>query len=106
MLAATETTSFLELRRLAEQGDAEDQFTLGFRYDEGEGVPEDRQEAAKWWRKAAEQGHDMAQFSLGVSCEIGEGVSQDKTEAVKWLGLAAEQGHADAQFTLDVIRRR
>ena len=27
-MAATETTSFLELRRLAEQGAAEDQFTL------------------------------------------------------------------------------
>ena len=83
-MAAAETTSFLELRRRAEQGDAEAQFSLGFRYGEGEGVPEDRQEALKWWRKAAEQGHAMAQYSLGVSYEIGEGVAQDSAEAVKW----------------------
>ena len=51
-----------EIRCLAEQGNAEAQFSLGFRYDEGEGVPQDSQEAVKWWRKAAEQGHDQAQF--------------------------------------------
>ena len=82
-MAAAETTSFLELRRRAEQGDAEAQFSLGFRYDEGEGVPEDRQEALQWWRKAAEQGHAMSQDNLGVSYEIGEGVAQDSAEAVK-----------------------
>ena len=85
-MAAAETTSFLELRRRAEQGDAEAQFSLGFRYGEGEGVPEDRQEALKWWRKAAEQGHAMAQYSLGVSYEIGEGVAQGSAETVKWWG--------------------
>ena len=65
-MAAAETTSFLELRRRAEQGDAEAQFSLGFRYGEGEGVPEDRQEALKWWRKAAEQGHAMGPNTASV----------------------------------------
>ena len=94
-----------ELRRRAEQGDAEAQFSLGFRYGEGEGVPEDRQEALKWWRKAAEQGHAMAQYSLGVSYEIGEGVAQGSAETVKWCRLAAEQGNDDAKFSLNVIRQ-
>ena len=65
-MAATETTSFLELRRLAEQGHADAQFTLGFRYDEGEGVPENLVEAVKWLGLAAEQGHADAQFTLDI----------------------------------------
>ena len=73
-----------EIRCLAEQGNAEAQFSLGFRYDEGEGVPQDSQEAVKWWRKAAEQGHDQAQFGLGVMYETGDGVPRDSQEAVKW----------------------
>ena len=93
-----------EIRCLAEQGNAEAQFSLGFRYDEGEGVPRDSQEAVKWWRKAAEQGHDQAQFNLGDMYARGDGVSEDKTEAMKWLRFAAEQGHAEAQFSLDAIR--
>ena len=55
-----------EIRRLAEQGDAEAQYSLGWRYDEGEGVPEDKAEAVKWYRLAAEQGNDDAKFSLDV----------------------------------------
>ena len=47
-MAATETTSFLELRRLAEQGTPRTNSPSAVRYDEGEGVPEDRQEAVKW----------------------------------------------------------
>jgi hypothetical protein len=36
-----------ELRERAEQGDAEAQFNLGIRYDNGRGVLEDDKEAAK-----------------------------------------------------------
>ena len=34
-------------------------------YDDGYGVPEDKKEAAKWYRKAAEQGLALAQTNLG-----------------------------------------
>src|ERR1041385_5090254 len=42
------------LRPLAEQGIAEAQVRLGFMYGQGQGVPKDYQEAAKWTRRAAE----------------------------------------------------
>ena len=35
-----------EIRRLAEKGDVDAQFTLGVMYDRGEGVPQDDTEAA------------------------------------------------------------
>jgi hypothetical protein len=43
------------LMELAAGGDAGAQFSLGFRYDIGAGVPRDDEEAVKWYRLAAEQ---------------------------------------------------
>ena len=45
-----------EWRPLAEQGDAGAQYNLGFMYSNGEGVPQDYAEAAKWYRMAADPG--------------------------------------------------
>ena len=87
-----------EIRRRADQGDADTQFLLGLRYANGEGVPENDAEAVKWYRLAAEQGHANAQYFLGAMYANGEGVPENDAEAVKWFRLAAEQGHAGAQF--------
>ncbi len=49
-------TALREYRPLVNQGHAIAQSYLGFMYDNGQGVPQDYAEAAKWYRKAAEQG--------------------------------------------------
>ena len=59
-------TALRELRPLANQGVAEAQCNLGVMYSKGQGVPQDDDEAVKWYRKAAEQGHAEAQFQLGA----------------------------------------
>lgn len=51
-------------RKAAETGDAIAQYNLGVCYDTGEGVAQDKAEAAKWFRKAAEQGDETAQSVL------------------------------------------
>ena len=61
----------MELQYLAEQGDAEAQFTLSSRYAEGIGVPQDDTEAVKWLRRAAEQGLAEAQLVLGFMYSEG-----------------------------------
>ena len=53
-----------DLRRKAEQGDAQAQYELGRAYSIGKGAPKDKAEAAKWYRKAAEQGHAEAQYVM------------------------------------------
>ena len=87
----------------AEAGDANAQFVLGVRYDNGIGVPEDDTEAVKWYRLAADQGDADAQLNLGLMYDNGNGVPEDDTEAVKWYRLAADRGHAIAQFNLGVM---
>ena len=78
-------------------------FNLGLMYFNGQGVPQDYAQAAKWFRLAADQGNADAQFHLGLMYYFGEGVSQDDVEAAKWYRLAADQGHASAQFNLGVM---
>jgi TPR repeat protein len=93
-------TAMNELHPLAEQGLAPAQFYLGLMYENGQGVPQDYQEAAQWYLKAAKQGHDRAQNNLGKLHEEGLGVEQDHIIAVQWYRKAAEQGLSVAQFNL------
>ena len=79
------------LREQAEAGDATAQFNLGVSYDNGQGVPQDYQEAVRWYTLAAEQGLALAQFNLGFRYANGEGVPQDDMLAHMWLNLAASK---------------
>jgi TPR repeat protein len=89
-----------EWKALALKGHAQAQFRVGSLYDEGEGVPQDFKEAAKWYRLAATQGHASAQNNLGMLYSNGQGVAQDDKEAMRWCRLAADQGNPYAQTTV------
>src|SRR3990167_2084457 len=99
-------TAFREWKPLAEKGDAAlAQLYLGLMYAQGQGVPQDYAEAARWYRRAAEQGYDAAQFRLGMLYFEGEGFPQDYKEAMRWIRLAADQGLSDAQDSLGLMYR-
>ncbi len=75
---------------------------LGDMYANGEDVPEDDVEAARW-RLATEQRDAEAQHSLGWMYDNGLGVPEDDVEAVRWYRMAAEQGYAKSQFNLGIM---
>ncbi|MBM4205760.1 MAG: sel1 repeat family protein [Gammaproteobacteria bacterium] len=105
-LAANEDTrvpSFEETKHLAEQGNVDAQFNLGWMYRIGQGVPKNDAEAVAWYRRAAEQGDASAQYNLGVTYQRGEGIPKNDAEAVAWYRRAAEQGDAKAQHNLGVM---
>ena len=87
-------------RAAAERGVASGQMYMGESYRDGDGVPQDYKEAARWFRLAADQGIALAQFNLGYLYYVGQGVAQDHQEAVHWYKLAAEQGNDLAQNNL------
>ncbi|HET7889387.1 MAG TPA: tetratricopeptide repeat protein [Bradyrhizobium sp.] len=62
---------------------------LGFRYENGFGVPQNYIAAADLYLRAAEQGDPFAQSRLGLSYDKGHGVPLDYILAYKWLDLAA-----------------
>ena len=76
---------------------------LGVIHDRGQGVPENDEEAVKWYRAAANAGIAEAQYYLGQKVWTGEGVDSDPAEAAQWYRRAAEQGHVRAQRTLGVL---
>jgi hypothetical protein len=76
-------------RPLAAEGDARAESVLGLLYFNGEGVPQDKAEAMKWFRRAAEQGDALAQYNLGLSYAKGEGGEPDYVSAHMWFNLAA-----------------
>jgi Sel1 repeat len=91
------------LRASAEQGNAEAQFTLGLLYDHGRGLPKDKGEALRWYRRAAMQGDMFAQNALGDNYWEGTGVPKDDREAIWWWRLAADKGFVPAQHSLGKI---
>lgn len=54
---------------IADQGDAEAQYTLGNMYSNGEGVESNVLAAEAWYLKAANHGHAAAQYALGALYE-------------------------------------
>ncbi len=88
------------VRQFAEQGDPEAQFSMGLRYDLGDGVERDPAIAARWFTQAAAKGIAGACLYLGMKYEFGVGVEQNKVAAVNWYEQAARQGQPQAAFLL------
>ena len=84
----------------AETGTADDKYELGLRYEKGSGVPQNYQEAVRWFRQSAMEGSPDAQYKLCELSERGTGLPQDYQEALRLCGLAADQGHGHAMFVL------
>lgn len=93
-------TAYRELRPLAEAGEVEAQWRVGFMLHSGYGVAEDIPEAALWYRRAAEQGHPRAPYLLGLMYFYGRLGGRDKAEAARWFRMAAERGWVAAQNEL------
>lgn len=93
--------SLAELRKLADQGDADAQWQIGVRFHNGEGVPHDDAQAMRWFQRAAEQGHVTAQATLGAYYWAGRGVPQDLSQAYFWSALALAQGDENSKSRLE-----
>jgi len=89
-----------DLRKLAEQGDAEAQWDMGYRYHNGQGVPQDDTQAVRWFQRAADQGHVNAQATLGAYYWAGRGVPKDLGQAYFWSAVALHQGDRDSESRL------
>jgi hypothetical protein len=90
-----------ELRNLADHGDAEAQWQMGVRYDEGDGVPKDDSQAMLWFQLAGEQGHVDAQAHLGAYYWAGRGVPKDLLKAYMWSWIALAGGDENSKSRLE-----
>ena len=82
-----------DLKKLAAEGNAAAQYSLGMRYANGGGdVKRDYREAKVWFLRAAEQGHVRAQGKVAASFWEGRGGPQDYSKAYFWALLAQAGG--------------
>jgi uncharacterized protein len=95
-----------EWRPLADEGNSAAQFNLGLLYYEGEGVPQNYGEAAKWFERAAEQGYASAQYNLGAMYGVGHGVKRDYSKAYLWLSLCAAAGNPKCAAQRDLVAKK
>ena len=96
-------TAYAEWLPLAERGDPAAERNIGHLYRMGWSVPQDFEEAAKWYRRAAEKGFARAQANLANMYLRGQGVERNHTMAVEWFRRAGLQGHAVAQYNLGLM---
>lgn len=87
-------------KQLAEQGEAQAQYSLAVIYHRGLGRSANAKKAVSYYRLAAEQGHLNSMFNLGIAHWEGRGADQDSAQAVQWWRKAANLGFAPAQFNL------
>lgn len=102
-LAQITPPDIADLKTKAAAGDVQAQVALAHAYEDGAGVPQNDQQAAKWYRAAADQGDAQAQNDLGVMYRVGHGVKKDFAEAMKWYRSAARQANASAMFNLGAM---
>jgi putative methionine-R-sulfoxide reductase with GAF domain len=88
--------SLQDVKRLAKEGDPRAEYTLGRRYANGDGVPQDYRAAKDWFLAAAEQGHIAAQGKVAAAFWSGKGAPQDYSKAYYWALLAQAGGDKTA----------
>lgn len=101
-LSKEDIEKFHACQEAAEQGDPEAQFNLGQHYSSGFGelLPQNLEEAFRWYKKSADQGFSQAQCSLAFCYLRGTGVVKDMQTAQKWFLKASRQGDSVAQYML------
>jgi TPR repeat protein len=87
------------LEVLAVLGHQQSQFLVGEANAYGRGVPRNREDALKWFRKAAIRSQGLedpaayAAYYVGKSFRDGEGIDNDPREAQFWFEVAEKGGY-------------
>ena len=98
--AAVSPMDRLELA--AKAGSVVAETVLGLKYLDGNGIPANEAEAARWLERAAKQGQPVAEYRLGTLYERGHGVPSDAKQAATWYEAAAKLGNRKAMHNLAV----
>ena len=107
MRAGDFAEAYCIIRPLAEHGDADAQYNIGWMYLNGYGLRVNDTYALEWWLRASKQGHIDASFSIGMLYSLGEGkVAKDLDLAIDYYLLAARNEQEDAIALLKSMMMR
>ena len=89
-----------ELKILAENGQKDLQYAVGYYYENGINTEVDFKQAAEWYEKAASKNHVEALMHLGIFYAQGKGVEKNGKKALEYIQKAAKTGDKNAQYNL------
>ncbi len=98
------TMPFDSLKRFADNGVAEAQYWVAFRYFDGSAGVTDSIEGLKWIRKSADGGDMYAPEVLGILFNNGQLVPTNPDSAVYWIQRAAELDNGVCQARMADFR--
>ena len=75
-------------------------YRLGNMFDEGSGVPQDHEEAFRWYYRASELGSADAMNCMGIAYATGQGTPQSYALSLRWFFKAAKYGSVEAMSNL------
>ena len=91
------------MRQKAEGGMMEAQMVLAKWCFNGDILPNDHAEAARWYEMAAKQGNAEAMMALAQMLNEGDGIPKDVRKGCEWYVAAARKGNAEAYRELGRI---
>ena len=107
MQAGNYAEAYCLWRSLAESGDADAQYNLGWMYHNGYGLMIDDRASQRWWEQAAAQEYPDALSALGnLYRSGGRGVPPDGARAVDHFLRAATKGDDESALLLRTLIAR
>lgn len=94
------TTALDYYRRVADAGNPDGFFKLGWFYDNGCGVSQDYSTAHQWYKRAADMGNKAAMHNIGVLYFNGTGVNKNIVKGKEWYQRAVEHGNSFTMYCI------
>ena len=89
-----------KMEQLANDGDADAQYTIAKLYRDGPLLIPDWVNAAYWFEKAARQGNNVAQYTLGKLLLSNDAEVRNIEVGLQWLAESARNGNSYAAYRL------
>ncbi|WP_111856194.1 tetratricopeptide repeat protein [Acinetobacter oleivorans] len=98
------SAAFQEMQRLAQTGNAQAIYNLGYMTQMGQGTAKDSSKALKYYEDASNKGYAQASYTLAQIYETGElGVAKDSNKFSQYIQKASAQGSDDATVKIATI---
>lgn len=92
------------MQRLAQSGNAQAIYNLGYMTQMGQGTAKDSSKALKYYEDASNKGYAQASYTLAQIYETGElGVAKDSNKFSQYIQKASAQGSDDATVKIATI---
>jgi len=97
------TTAYQQLQKLAQEGNPQALYNLGYLTQVGKGVTKNEQQALKYYQQASEKGYVVADYVLANNYVTGGlGLPKDEKKAREYLEKASNASFDDATVQLAV----